>query len=527
MSIQSLNIPTHHVQIPLILVVDEDDKILSNTPGNEWFQILNNFNYLEYIQIGVAYYDALYDYNIKNETNSLAENSTTETKDEAKKRLLENRPTVDKSQPVLYQQNFIEPQNKVTSPFSISPGIVPERFSGRKPKCFFSLFKSFIGVSLMGRPATPYEVYQTLISNPAFARVCGFNPNCKSQNHFEAVPSHRKIQQFDMIMERYGIWSTAKYAEVAKNIDNGIIEMEDTVVGDTTHYHAYANFEVVKGKDETGKKITKSQSKVTKNCRCENQQECEHEYVLSDDGAGTIVKSGNKMYFGHKASVVGFPSQGIPLDVRAVSDAATNDGETFFPHIQDFFLNIPSIKPHIKKALYDSACYRDDVKTQFKEEFGIDLKASINPRRKQTIEKELPRGMNKLTPYGELICNEGIEMEYQGIRLKSESFIYGAPKDDNGKVSCNTCCQKEECCPKAMKGRTVNIPFYLLPHIDETDPPMGKRFKALMTRRPSVERMIKRLKCDLGDDRLNKRGNSSFQAYLDKTLLAYQILIRS
>ncbi|CAB1081580.1 hypothetical protein D1AOALGA4SA_9230, partial [Olavius algarvensis Delta 1 endosymbiont] len=36
------------------------------------------------------------------------------------------------------------------------------------------------------------------------------------------------------------------------------------------------------------------------------------------------------------------------------------------------------------------------------------------------------------------------------------------------------------------------------------DPPMAKRFKAIMTRRPSVERMIKRLKCDLGDDRLKK-----------------------
>ncbi len=35
-----------------------------------------------------------------------------------------------------------------------------------------------------------------------------------------------------------------------------------------------------------------------------------------------------------------------------------------------------------------------------------------------------------------------------------------------------------------------------------------------MSRRPSVERMIKRLKCDLGDDRLSKRGNESFQAYL-------------
>jgi len=62
-----------------------------------------------------------------------------------------------------------------------------------------------------------------------------------------------------------------------------------------------------------------------------------------------------------------------------------------------------------------SVTYGSYVKSsEFKEEFGIELKASINPRQKQTIEKELPRGMNKLTPYGELICNEGREMEYQG-----------------------------------------------------------------------------------------------------------------
>ncbi len=55
---------------------------------------------------------------------------------------------------------------------------------------------------------------------------------------------------------------------------------------------------------------------------------------------------------------------------------------------------------------------------------------------------------------------------------------------------------------------------------------MGKQFKAILTRRPSVERMIKRLKCDLGDAYLSKRGNESFQAYLDKTVIAYQLLIR-
>ncbi|CAB1079492.1 hypothetical protein D1AOALGA4SA_7203, partial [Olavius algarvensis Delta 1 endosymbiont] len=66
-----------------------------------------------------------------------------------------------------------------------------------------------------------------------------------------------------------------------------------------------------------------------------------------------------------------------------------------------------------------------------------------------------------------------------------------------------------------LNGRIAQVSFDMLAHIDSQDPPMAKRFKAIMTRRPSVERMIKRLKCDLGDDRLKKRSNASFQAYLD------------
>ena len=31
---------------------------------------------------------------------------------------------------------------------------------------------------------------------------------------------------------------------------------------------------------------------------------------------------------------------------------------------------------------------------------------------------------------------------------------------------------------------------------------------------------------ELGDDRLSKRGNASFQAYLDKTMIAYHLLLR-
>ena len=46
-----------------------------------------------------------------------------------------------------------------------------------------------------------------------------------------------------------------------------------------------------------------------------------------------------------------------------------------------------------------------------------------------------------------------------------------------------------------------------------------------MARRTSIERLHKLMKVDLGDDRLTKRGNNSFQARLDKTLFAMHILI--
>ena len=234
-----------------------------------------------------------------------------------------------------------------------------------------------------------------------------------------------------------------------------------------------------------------------------------------------------KMHFAHKASVIGFPDQGIALDAIAMSDGATHDGQTFLPHTKDLFDKLPIIQPHINTALYDSACYDEKIRAAFKDELNIVLKATINPRGRKTIENDLPLGMNKLTPYGNLICNQGHEMDYQGIRTKTETYIYSAPKSEDGSIVCNNCEKKDKCSPHSKScGRTVNISFNLLPHIDKEDPPMAKRFKSIMTKRPSVERMIKRLKCDLGDDRLKKRGNSAFQAYLDKTLIAYHILLR-
>ena len=516
-----------HIQLPLIYVVNEDDELLANNKEAKWYLILKNFPWKSYRNLGALYYDALYHFNIAAQLKvTLKENK--ETKNEGRQRLLFSRPTMDKSIPVMHEMNPKKIKKHIVSPKSISPGVVPKRLGGKKPKDFFSLFKSFTGACLMGFAPDPEVVHNLLTSNLSFARVCGFIPNNIDERYwYKSVPSLRKIEQFDQIMTEYGLWNQQKWEEVRRNIEHGIIKKESELVGDTTHYHAYSGFETVSYTDAKGKDKKKSQSKVTKNCRCDNPENCPHPWELSDDGAGTIVKSNKKMIWGHKASVLGLPRQGIALDASAVADAATYDGETLLPHVEMLFQNLPEVQPWIDRVLYDSACDDDKLKKAFDNRFGIDLKASFNPRRTKPVTTGLPHGMSRVTARGNLICNAGFEMHYKGARFDFEKFIYQAPFDAKGDSVCSSCPEKPICSPESTKGRVVTIAFDTLPGIEPDDPPMAKRFKAIMMRRPSVERMIKKLKRDLSDDRLKKRGNDSFQAYLDKTLIAYHILLRS
>jgi hypothetical protein len=519
-------------QIPLIHIVDEDDRVLLKSSDAEWYRVLYYLPDKDYREVAAQYYDALYHFNQaealrRKEKEWNSDESWPETKEEARLRLLFDRATMDKLAPVIHEEDFATPPRGI-DPASVAPGIVPDRLGGKKPKCFFALFKAFIGTTLMGFPAEPEHVHLLLSSNLPFARVCGFVPKGeKSQYWYKHVPSLRKLEQFDLIMTRYGLWDKLKWEEVLKNIKADIIGKENELVGDTTHYHAYSSFETVRYVDDKGEEQRKSQSKVTKKCHCDNKEGCADPWELADDGAGTIVKSSRKMIWGHKASVLGLPRQGIPLDAVAIADSATHDGETLLPHVERLFECLPVVKAWIDTVLYDSACDNQTLKEAFEKELQIGLKTSLNPRRKKAVTDNLPRGMEKITPYGDLICKGGYEMDYKGIRYEAEKFIYQAPVDENNVSVCIGCMYKMACCPHANIGRTVNISFDVLPHIDKQDPPMAKRFKAIMMRRPSIERMIKRLKCDLSDDRLSKRGNSSFQAYLDKTMIAFHILLRN
>jgi hypothetical protein len=74
-------------------------------------------------------------------------------------------------------------------------------------------------------------------------------------------------------------------------------------------------------------------------------------------------------------------------------------------------------------------------------------------------------------------------------------------------------------------GRVATISADRLPWLDRELPQLSKRFAKAMARRTSIEPLHKLMKLDLGDDRLTKRGNDTFQARLDKTLLAMHVLL--
>jgi hypothetical protein len=424
-------------QIPLIHEVHSDDERLLNTIDGEWFEILYHFRWEDYRQFAADYYNALYDFNqAPPQAATAGGESGLETQEGARQRLLFDRATApiakDPATPILYQAEVAERQAQAVQPSDAAPGVVPLRLVGRTPKCFFGLLKGFIGTSLIGLPAEPEQVQLLLRSNPAFARVCGFSHQEKDRSdyHYQQVPSLRKLEQFDQIMTAAGIWDRIKLSEVKTNLAAGVIRPEKELVGDTTHYHAYSSFETVHYEDAKGGEQKKSQSKLTKRCRCEDWQACPHEWELRDEGAGTIVKSGKKMIWGHKASIIGLPEQGVAIDAIAVSDAATHDGQTFFPHVEKVLGDHPDLAQSVRRVLYDSACDDAPLKQRFQDALGIELKASFNPRRSKAISEALPRGMEKITPYGVPICLAGHEMDYQGIRYASETFIYRAPQQD-------------------------------------------------------------------------------------------------
>ena len=201
--------------------------------------------------MAARYYEALWQFN-EQQARTRAERSATtavanpETPEEATYRLLFDRPTLCEDAPILHEPETLQATAIRVDPGTLRPGRTPLRFAGRAPKCFFAMFKAFMGVAVCGTPPEPQHVRQKLIDNQSFARTCGFTlPDPKRGYRQSDVPSLRKLEQFDQIMSDNGLWGEAAVGQVAKNLEEGFIKLEPTLVHDTTHYQAFSSMQVV------------------------------------------------------------------------------------------------------------------------------------------------------------------------------------------------------------------------------------------------------------------------------------------
>jgi hypothetical protein len=547
-----------HEQGQLFIIVESDDVYFEGLEEVAWFRLLVDLDWQLLRPVAAKYYDALYRFNVQQaRARKSKPTANPETQEEATQRLLFERPTLDEEAEILHQpKDDVDLEIDIqTNPQTLSPGVVPLRWAGRAPKCFFAMFKAFIGVAVSGVAPEPEQVYAKLLDNPAYARTCGFTLPSKDKSYRQSdIPALRKLEQFDQIMSEAGLWSEARIAVVRDNLATGKIKVEATVVHDATHFKAYSQMRVVEVSQQaepqddpmaadnagdtsmasadaavevapTEKPVKKSHPETTKECRCEDRDQCGHPWVSADQGAGTVVKSSGKKYWAHKASTISFADQEVMLDAVAVADAAAHDSRTLPDHMARLLSIYPELDGVVNRVLDDGAADDEGLKDLLLAEWQIELLAPINPRGRKPIRNDLPRGVDHVTPRGVPVCIAGYPMDFAGCRRDTEHFIFRAPDDENGQPVCQGCSLKDQCYRGGDGARQVTIPFDRLPWIDPEFPQLSKRFAKVMTRRTVVERMHKLMKFDYGDDRLTKRGNEAFQARLDKTLLAMHLVI--
>ena len=116
-------------------------------------------------------------------------------------------------------------------------------------------------------------------------------------------------------------------------------------------------------------------------------------------------------------------------------------------------------------------------------------------------------------------------MDCLGCRRDTQRLLFRAPDDDQGVPVCQHCALRDGCYRGYAGARQITVPFARLPWIDPEFPQLSRRFAKVMAKRTAIERLHKLMKYDHGDERLTKRGNASFQARLDKTLLAIHLVL--
>jgi hypothetical protein len=523
-------------QLPLLHIVESDDIYLAEHAEVTWFHVLRELDWRGWVDVAAQYYETLYRLNAE-QARQRGERApdvaqSPETQGQARLRLALARPTERGAGPLLAPEPPAPGGTPNVVACGLRPGVVPLRAAGRPPKCFFALTKAFLGVLLRGRAATPEHVHEELTANPAFARACGFTLPRPHPGRLEVgsvssdVPSLRKLEQFDQLMTAGGLWDRLALDAVKQNLASGRLKSGGTLVHDTTHYEAYSTRTAVEvGKSNSGKPRRKSHPRTTKNCRCADRENCGHAWVSADPGAGTVTKSGGKQHWAHKASTMSFTGQEVPLDAVAMIDAASHDSRSVEPHLERIFRRLPQLRGTIGVLLDDAAADDAGLKARVRKVFEIEVVASQNTRSRRSITKDLPRGIEKITPTGMPVCRAGLPLDLAGCCHTTGHFVFRAPDLEEGRSACGGCALREGCIRPGAERRHVRIAFDRLPWLDPALPQLSKTFARMAAARTVIERIHNLMKYEYGSPRLHQRGTASVQATLDKTLWAMHVVL--
>jgi len=420
--------------------------------------------------------------------------------------------------------------------FTKSPPSLHSLFAGAgRPPCdAFCLIRAFLGsLTLLGRDS-PSEVHLLLRSNPTFARACGFMGSTAGKQPGELtsrrLPSESTCREFSEVMTRYGLWHLARLEQVRSNLDDGTVEVEDTLVFDTSHVEANshcANVEPPDAKPEAGKKAKQRKvPRLTKNCRCgeQNWEGCDHPWVPTDQGAGIVFKGGTRVHWAHKFSLGSFGNSEVPLDVRVTQYAAESDGKTLVPHLELMQRDLPAAVDTVREVIADDAYQGNHEQVaQFGDKARLIVPVHPSGRSKAAVAETFD-GIDHFTSIGTPICIGGHRFEMRGRDLQNDQFIWQAPDDPHGDSVCLDCPFADDCLSKGER-RHIRVDRNDFPQIDWEHPQHLARNQAKYSRRSGVERAIKRLKIDLNGENLTQRDGPRVQAHLDRRLLVIHILL--
>lgn len=407
---------------------------------------------------------------------------------------------------------------------------------GRPPCDALCLMRAFLAAPLLGVGDSPTSVFHLLRSNPTFARACGFLSREALKQFGELtsrrLPSLSVCEEFSEVMARYGLWQLGRIEQVRDNLQDGVVEAEDTLAFDTTHVEANshcANVVPVDAKVQEGKMPKhRKVPRMRKSCTCGKAQweGCDHAWTPTDQGAAVVVKGPTRVFWAHKASVVVFGHSEIPIDVRALNYAAEHDGNTLLPHLELLNRDLPEVITALRHVLADDAYQgKHDAVLRFGLQARLTVPVHPSGKSKAQVAASF-EGINRFTPTGVPVCEAGYRLEMRGRDLGNERYIWAAPDNEHG-ISVCTGCPLADTCLKNGTRRNIRVEREDFPQIDWDHPQHLTRNNARYQKRTGVERAIKRLKVDLNAEHLTHRGVLRVQAHLDRKLLTFHLLLRA